>query len=159
MTNLESIFQRFDTHHQNVTHRVLTFVSFPILWYGIVGMFWSMNPSALVNLFPYTDPTFLNWALVVVLVTLLFYFTVSQPLFFGMAAIFTGFLVLTNILVQMQLMDLGKLSAILFLSAGLLLFIGSKLDKEKLGLKPTQLILYGPLWCLSKVFKVFGINF
>jgi uncharacterized membrane protein YGL010W len=91
---------------------------------------------------------------------LFYYFTLSQPLFFGMAAILTGFLVLTNIVEQMQIAPTWKISMAIFVVAWVGQFIGHKIEGKKPSFfKDLLFLLIGPLWLLSFIYKKVGISY
>ncbi|MFY0653832.1 MAG: DUF962 domain-containing protein [Cyclobacteriaceae bacterium] len=160
MSKLQPLLDEYGESHENVFNKIVHWICVPSIVYSIVGLLWSIPNDPLTALFPFTDPTYLNWALVVVLIVLFYYFTLSQPLFFGMAAILTGFLVLTNAVEQMNIAPTWKISLIIFVVAWIGQFIGHKVEGKKPSFfKDLLFLLIGPLWLLSFVYKKFGINY
>jgi uncharacterized membrane protein YGL010W len=160
MSKIDELLEEYGESHQNTFNKIMHWICVPAIVFSIVGLFWSIPSTPLTNLFPYTDPTYLNWALVMTLFSLFYYFTLSQPLFFGMAAILTGFLVLTNIMEQMQIAPTWKISLAIFVVAWVGQFIGHKIEGKKPSFfKDLQFLLIGPLWLLSFIYKKFGISY
>lgn len=160
MRKVDLLLEEYGQSHQNVFNKIMHWICVPLIVYSVVGLFWSIPATPLVSLFPYTDTTYLNWALVAVLFTLFYYFTLSQPLFFGMAAVLTGFLLLTNMVEQMQIAPTWKISLGIFLIAWVGQFIGHKVEGKKPSfLKDLLFLLIGPIWLLSFIFKKVGISY
>ena len=160
MSKIELLLEEYGESHQNSFNKFMHWICVPAIVNSIVWLFWSIPNSPIIYLFPYTDPTYLNWALVITLLVLFYYFTLSQPIFFGMAAILTGFLVFTNFIERMQLAPTWKISLAIFVVAWVGQFIGHKIEGKKPSFfKDILFLLIGPLWLLSFIYKKVGISY
>tara|TARA_R110000868_G_scaffold290700_5_gene550874 strand:- start:666 stop:1172 length:507 start_codon:yes stop_codon:yes gene_type:complete len=159
MNKVEHLLEEYGESHQNTFNKIVHWICVPLIVFSLVGLLWSIPSTPLTNLFPYTDTTYLNWALVGTLLALFYYFTLSPPLFYGMAAILTGFLVITNIVEQMNFAPIWKISLVIFVVSWVGQFIGHKIEGKKPSfLKDLQFLLIGPLWLLSFIYKQLGIR-
>ncbi len=159
MSKIEPLLEEYGLSHQNPVNKVIHWICVPLIVFSIVGLLWSIPAHTLISIFPYTDPTYLNWALVGVLFTLFYYFTLSQPLFYGMAIVLTGFLLLTHQLELLLTIPLWKASLMIFVFAWIGQFIGHQIEGKKPSfIKDLLFLLIGPLWLLSFIYKKLGIN-
>ncbi len=159
MSKIEPLLEEYGLSHQNPVNKVIHWICVPLIVFSIVGLLWSIPAQTLISIFPYTDPTYLNWALVGVLFTLFYYFTLSQPLFYGMAIVLTGFLLLTHQLELLLTIPLWKASLMIFVFAWIGQFIGHQIEGKKPSfIKDLLFLLIGPLWLLSFIYKKLGIN-
>jgi len=160
MRKIDSLLAAYGESHQNPTNKLIHWICVPAIFWSIAALFWAIPNGALVSLFPNVNSPFLNWATVALLATLFYYFTLSKPLFFGMAAVVTGILLLTQWVENLQLAPIWQVALVVFIVAWVGQFYGHKVEGKKPSfLKDLQFLLIGPAWLLHFIYKQLGIAY
>ena len=156
MRNLESLLSQYGESHMNATNKLIHWVCVPAIMFSLFTLLFSI-PF-------FTERTFLaNWAMVVLLLALLYYARLSMIMFVGFVVI--GLLMIWGInqLYAASGFNAGKLAlygVIIFVVAWIGQFIGHKIEGKKPSfLQDMQFLLIGPAWLLSFIFKKVGIQY
>ncbi|QKX17683.1 DUF962 domain-containing protein [Microbulbifer sp. YPW1] len=154
MRTADQWFSEYGESHQNSTNKAIHWVAVPLIYLTVVGLFWSIpQPQWMAEL------VWLNWAVVALIPTMLFYLLMSFPLALGMIAL--------------SLLCLGACSAlersgqsVLWWSVGLFVvmwvfqFVGHHIEGKKPSFfKDLQFLLIGPAWVIGFLYRKLGINY
>lgn len=151
MRKLEEWFSEYSVSHQNEINIAIHYICVPAIFFSIVGLLMSIPPGPLTKIFPMYIPFLENWAVVVLILVLLFYFRLSismgcKVLVFAMLCIAGNYYLSLDV-------PLGLVSLIIFLVAWIGQFYGHKIEGEKPSFfKDVQFLLIGPAWVIKKIF-------
>jgi uncharacterized membrane protein YGL010W len=155
MTENDSWLERYEAGHQDLRNPIVYWAAIPMLVLGTVGLFWALPvPLQFFEISP-----LLNWGSAFLMATAIYYFIISLPLAIGMLPFLLGLAAFQLWLAQSQYPPLG-------VSVGLLLAgtVGLWLGRRGPGsframLQDFQLMMIGPVWLLSIIYKRFGVPF
>lgn len=155
MTDLDNWLDRYEQGHQDLRNPVVYWAAVPMVVLGTVGLFWSLPvPGEFYAISP-----LLNWGSAFLMATAIYYFIISLSLAIGMLPFLLGLSALQLWLAQSPYPQLG-------VSVGLLVAGTIGLSLGRLGhrsfrgvLQDFQLLMIGPVWLLSVMYKRFRIPF
>ncbi|MFD1218463.1 Mpo1 family 2-hydroxy fatty acid dioxygenase [Microbulbifer celer] len=154
MRTAEQWFSEYGESHQNPTNKAIHWVAVPLIYATVVGLFWSIpQPDWMAQI------TWLNWAVVALIPTMLFYLLMSLPLALGMVG-----------LAALCLWACSALEAagqsVLWWSVGLFVvmwifqFVGHHIEGKKPSFfKDLQFLLIGPAWVIGFLYRKLGIKY
>ncbi len=143
--------------HQNPTNKLIHWICVPVILFTVFGLLMSVP-------FPFIANGWINAATIVYFVALVFYFRLSFPIFAGMTVI-GFFMIIANRFLAINILphiglNLWQFSAIVFILAWILQFIGHKIEGQKPSfLEDMQFLLIGPIWLLHFLYKKVGIPY
>ena len=155
MTDADSWLLRYEQGHSNLKNPVVYWTSVPLVVVGFVGVLWYLPiPVEFFEISP-----FLNWGSAFLMATTIYYFIISVSIAIGMLPFMLG-------LASLQIWLTGSALPALGVSVGLLasgsagLWLGRR-GAGGLGalLQDLQLMMIGPAWLLSVLYRRFGIPF
>lgn len=151
MTDIDNWLIRYAESHSSLRKPVVYWAAVPMLVVGLTGLLWTLPvPDEFYSISP-----LLNWGSAFLMVTAIYYFIISLSLAIGLLPFLLG---LASI--QLWLLSSGypanAVSAGLTVAgtAGLILGRGGK---PRAVIEDLQLIMLGPAWLLSVLYKRFGI--
>ncbi len=151
MTDIENWLTHYEQSHQRLIKPVVYWIAVPMFVVGITGLLWALPiPAEFQEISP-----LLNWGSTFLMVTAVYYFIISLSLAIGLLP-----LLLSLAGVQMWLLFSGypaiAISTGLLVAgtSGLILSRGSSIRGV---FQDLQLIMIGPAWVLSLVYRRFGI--
>ncbi|WP_029037717.1 Mpo1 family 2-hydroxy fatty acid dioxygenase [Salinimicrobium xinjiangense] len=151
MRSLDQWFSEYAVSHQNKTNQLIHYICVPAIFFSIVGLLMSIPPGPLTGIFPMYIPFLENWAVVVLLLVLLFYMRLSVSMGIKIL-IFAALCIAGNYYIS-QFAPLWLVSLIIFVVAWIGQFYGHKVEGKKPSfLKDLQFLLIGPAWVIKKVF-------
>ncbi|UZH54753.1 DUF962 domain-containing protein [Salinimicrobium tongyeongense] len=151
MRTLDQWFAEYAVSHQNKTNQLIHYICVPAIFFSIVGLVMSIPPGPLTQIFPMYIPFLENWAVVVLILVLLFYFRLSISMGFKVL-IFAAFCIAGNYYISL-VAPLWLVSLIIFALAWMGQFYGHKIEGKKPSfLKDIQFLLIGPAWVIRKIF-------
>lgn len=160
MRKIDKLLAEYGESHQNDTNKLIHWICVPLIFFSIVGLIWSIPHQFLNDLIPIQPEVIINWATLALLFVLVYYLTLSIPLFTGMF-----FVAIINIYVC-YLIDvyidtpLWLISLIVFLLAWIGQFYGHKVEGKKPSFfKDIQFLLVGPAWLMHFILKKMGIAY
>jgi hypothetical protein len=151
VTEIENWLTRYEQTQQQMRNPLAYWVAMPMLVVGLTGLLWAMPvPVQFEEISP-----LLNWGSTFLMVTAIYYFIISLSLAIGLLPLLVGLAAIQMWLPNSGFPVIGVSVGLLVAGAcGLLLSRGGSL----LGvLQDLQLIMIGPAWILSVVYKRFGI--
>ena len=150
MKSIETWYAEYAVSHQNALNQKIHFICVPLIYFSIVGLFMSIPNGLLVNFSGNNDLLFNNWALVALVLPMIFYFRLSIRVFVRML-LFSFLCIVGNFLLAEQLPLLWT-SVIIFVIAWIGQFYGHHIEGKKPSfLKDVQFLLIGPAWVFEKV--------
>ncbi len=140
--------------HQNPTNKLLHWICVPAIAASLLALLWSAPVpwSASTDSGPQT--TLLNWAVVAVACSLLFYLRLSLKMTVGMLVWSAGVLALVALYESLTNSSIWPLALVVFVVAWIGQFIGHKIEGKKPAFfEDLQYLLIGPLWVLDALGK------
>lgn len=151
MKTLDQWFSEYAVSHQNETNQAIHYVCVPAIFFSIVGLLMSIPPVFLTGIFPVSVPFLENWAVVVLILVLLFYMRLSLSMGLKIL-VFSALCIAGNYLIA-QVAPLWLVSLAIFIVAWIGQFYGHKVEGQKPSfLKDIQFLLIGPAWVIKKIF-------
>ncbi len=160
MRKIDQLLHEYGLSHQNPTNKLIHWICVPLIFFSIVGLIWSIPHQILNDFVPVQPEQVVNWATLILLLVLVYYFILSVPLFFGMlivaiANIFVCYLVDVYVDIPLWL-----ISIVVFVLAWIGQFYGHNIEGKKPSfLKDVQFLLIGPAWLMHFIFKKLGIGY
>lgn len=126
----------YSESHLNPTNEVIHFICVPAIVFAVLGLVWAAHPLA---------------ALAVVLISMVYYFTLSVPFAFDMLLMSGAMLGVLSVLPQAQVLPVA---AAIFVVAWIDQFIGHKIEGKKPSFfDDVRFLLIGPLFVLSFLYR------
>jgi len=150
MKTLQQWYDDYAVSHQNETNKKIHFVCVPLIFFSIVGMLMSIPSGFFQQTLGIDNPVIGNWAVLVLIPVLLFYWKLSFPLFLRML----GFAALCvfGCYYLGQYLPLFYTSLTIFVLAWIGQFYGHHVEGKKPSfLKDLQFLLIGPAWVFEKL--------
>jgi uncharacterized membrane protein YGL010W len=150
MKTLSQWFEEYGVSHKNVTNKKIHYLCVPLIFFSVVGLFMSI-PSQILSPLASLNPIFANWAFIILVFVLLFYFRLSAAMGLKML-LFTAVCLVGNYYIA-QALPLVWFSVALFAAGWIGQFYGHKIEGKKPSfLKDLQFLLIGPAWVIDNVF-------
>lgn len=154
MRTVNQWLNEYGESHQNNTNKSIHWVCVPAIFFSIVGLLYSIKLPWTIN------DIAINVAMIVLLLTTLYYLRLSLPLGIGMFLFGILCLLLCFLIEKYIPVPLWMISVIIFVIALIGQFYGHNIEGKKPSfLKDIQFLLIGPMWLMSFIYKKLGINF
>ena len=153
MKTIQEWLSEYAVSHQNPTNKKVHFVCVPVIFFTVVGLFYSIPLGT-----PNTLTEGLVAKLLLVAVTV-YYLSMSKSLAAGM--LLYGLLCLwaCHLIMQYVPVHLALVSFSLFVLAWIAQFWGHKVEGAKPSfLKDLQFLMIGPAWIMSFIYKKLGLS-
>jgi uncharacterized membrane protein YGL010W len=155
MKTIDQWLDEYNESHQNRVNKILHWICVPLIMLSLLGLLWSIS----IPLGIHSLTISLNWAIVLVIFSLIFYFLISPPLTFGMLMVSIAMLWALQILSGLST-PLWLVSVVIFVVSWIGQFIGHQYEgKSPSFFKDVQFLLIGPLWLLSFIYRKLGIPY
>ncbi len=152
MKTLEQWFAEYAVSHQNPINKEIHYLCVPAIYFSIIGLLMSISKMFLENIFSDQYPIFINWATVVLIPIMLFYFSLSVAMAIKIA-IFSIFCLVINYFIGLYF-PLSLFSIFVFIIAWIGQFYGHKIEGKKPSfLKDIQFLLIGPAWVIQNLLS------
>jgi uncharacterized membrane protein YGL010W len=152
MKSLSQWFADYAVCHQNETNKSIHYICVPAIFLSLVGLIMSIPSGILSSSIPFQSPIFINWASVLLIFLLVFYFRLSiklgfQMLLFSMACLVINFFI-------GQFLPLWLFSIAVFVIAWIGQFYGHKIEGKKPSFfNDLQFLLIGPAWVIDNLMS------
>lgn len=151
MKTLDQWFTDYAVSHQNETNKAIHYVCVPAIFFSIVGLIMSIPEGILADVFAEDIPVIENWAVIILIPALIFYFRLSFSM--GLKVLLFSVLCLIGNYFISLIAPLWLVSLIIFALAWIGQFYGHKIEGKKPSfLKDLQFLLIGPAWVIKKLF-------
>lgn len=155
MRTIHEWLYEYNESHQNSYNKLTHWICVPAIMFSLLGLLWSWQTPEIMNTFFLPG----NWALILILPALVYYFILSSRLAIGMLII----VVLMFLIIQWletTSVELWIISLATFILAWIGQFIGHMVEgKRPSFFKDLQFLLIGPLWLLSFVYQKMGFKY
>ncbi len=139
---LESLLATYGESHLHPTNEVIHFVCVPVIAFSLLGLLWSAHPLAALGL---------------VMLSLVYYLTLSVPFALGMLLMSGAMLGILALLPQAWV---WQISLAVFVVAWIGQFIGHKIEGKKPSFfDDVRYLLIGPLFVLSFLYRRLKISY
>lgn len=156
MRTAQQWFDDYGVSHQNKINKLIHWICIPLIVFSLLGLLMSIPvPFLKFNLFT-------NFAFLLFIIALVFYFRLSISLFVGFFIVgglmlFGNYLIYETVFWNNSYMALISLT--IFVIAWIGQFIGHKIEGEKPSFfEDLQFLLIGPAWLLQFIYKKLGIK-
>ena len=155
MRTVEQWFGEYGESHSNPRNELLHIICVPPIVLTVIGFIWSIPvPAAFAEISPW-----LNWATIAIVLSVVYYFTLSVSLGVG-AAIGLGILAYLVSWLATLAWPLWLTCLAIFVVAWIGQFIGHHIEgKRPSFFKDVQFLLIGPIWLLSNLYRRLGISY
>ncbi len=152
MKSLQQWLSEYGESHQNETNKTVHWICVPTIFFSVAGLLYCIKlPWAIAGIQ-------LNVAIIVMLLVVLYYFSLSRTLWIGMVLFGSFCLWLCHLIAQAGFMQLWLFCLITFALAWVGQFYGHKVEGKKPSFfKDIQFLLIGPAWLMSFIYKKLGI--
>jgi len=155
MSEIDDWLTRYERTHDGLRNPVVYWAAVPMVVLGTVGLLWHLPvPAEFVEISP-----LLNWGSAFLMATAIYYFIISLSLAIGMLPFLLGLAAVHVWLVQSPWPQLGV--SVALLAAGTVgLWLGRSAPGRLAALgRDFQLMMIGPAWLLSVIYKRFHVPF
>lgn len=155
MKSAQQWFDDYAISHQNPVNKLIHWIAVPLIYACVFGLLWSIP-------MPFTGlaENSINWAMLVCLPVLIFYFSLSFSLGAGMTLVTA--LVFTLLRWHELHIEWGLWlsSLVVFVLMWVLQFIGHHIEGKKPSFfQDLCFLLIGPAWLLSFILQAVGIRY
>ena len=155
MSDTENWLERYEKNHSNISNPLVYWAAVPMVVVGTVGLLWHLPiPEEFRQISP-----LLNWGSAFLMAAAIYYFIISLSLAIGMLPFLIGLASLHLWLTASEYPAVG-------VSTGLLVagIVGLVLGRRDAGgfravLQDLQLMMIGPAWLLSVIYRRIGIPY
>ena len=153
MTETENWLERYEQGRRDLHNPVVYWAAVPMVALGMIGLFWSLPiPEEFHEISP-----LLNWGSSFMMATAIYYFIISLSLAIGMLPFLLGVAALQMWLEQSPYPQFG-VSIALLVAGTVGLWLGRRGPDSVRGvMQDFQLMMIGPVWLLSVMYKRLGI--
>ena len=160
MKKIDRLLNEYGQSHQNDTNKLIHWICVPLIFFSIVGLIWSIPHQVLNDLIPIEPAAIVNWASLALFLVLIYYLSLSIPLFIGMLGVAIINIYICYIIDVRFDTPLWIISLIVFVLAWIGQFYGHKIEGKKPSfLKDIQFLLIGPAWLMHFILKKLGISY
>ena len=155
MTDSDGWLERYAETHDNLTYPVLYWAAVPMVVTGTVGLLWSLPvPAQFFEISP-----LLNWGSAFLMAAAVYYFIISLPIAIGMLPFILGVAAI-QLWLEQSLYSHPHVAGGLLVGGTIGLWLGHR-NEPGPGpvLKDLQLMMIGPAWLLSVLYRRLGIPF
>jgi uncharacterized membrane protein YGL010W len=155
MSEIESWLERYEGTHRDLANPLVYWAAVPMIVLGTVGVLWYLQvPFEFYEISP-----LLNWGTAFLMATAIYYFIISLSLAIGMLPFLLGVAAVHSWLAASPYPQLG-VSIALLVSGTVGLWLGRRGRGGVRGiLQDFQLMMIGPLWLLSVLYRHFRVPY
>lgn len=155
MRTVNQWLDEYGASHQNETNKLIHWICVPAIFFSITGLLYSIRLPLFI-----TGKLQLNIAMIVLLIAVVYYFTLSASLGFGMLLFGILCLFLCQLIDVYATGPLWVICIIIFILAWIGQFYGHKVEGKKPSFfKDLQFLLIGPMWLMSFIYRKAGIRY
>lgn len=151
MTDIDNWLIRYAASHETLRNPIVYWAAVPMLVVGLTGLLWgSPVPKEFTQI-----SLLLNWGSAFLMVTAIYYFIISLALAIGLLPFLLG---LASI--QLWLANSGYPPVAIstgLVAAGVVGIALGRGGQPRAIIQDLQLVMIGPAWLLSVIYKRFGI--
>ena len=155
MRTAQAWLDDYSVSHQNPTNKKIHWICVPLIMLSALGMMWSIpRPAFFSDISPY-----LNWATLLIMLSLIYYLMLSVRLAAGMLLVSAVMCLVLELLMRLP-WPLLWTSVAIFVGAWIGQFIVHKIEGRKPSFfKDLQFLLIGPIWLLADAYRKLGFAY
>jgi len=152
MKKIDTLLNEYGESHQNRINRKIHWVCVPAILFSLLAVLWSLPVPVKIS-------PFVNWATVLVSLSVVYYFFLSWQLAIG-TMFYSVFMILILQWMDGFIVPLWQFAVAIFMIAWVGQFIGHHIEgKRPSFFKDIQFLLIGPVWLLADVYKRFHLRY
>lgn len=152
MRNVDVLLNAYSESHQNKTNKKIHWICVPAIMLSLLGILWSLP-------FPVKVSPLINWATILIVSSLIYYFFLSWQLALGM--LINSFLMI--LILQWMggfSVPMWQIAIAIFIVAWVGQFIGHNIEgKRPSFFKDIQFLLIGPVWLLADAYRKLHLKY
>ena len=149
MSIADQWLRRYGENHEHAVNRALHCLSIPLIIVAVVGLLWS---APVPEAFSQSSPA-LNWGMLFLMASVVYYFVLSFALAIGMLP-FVTLIAIAVVWLDGLTTPLWIISAAAFAVAGAGQIIGHAFERRSVSLfTDLNLVMIGPLWLLAALYQ------
>ena len=154
MKSIQQWLAEYGESHQNETNELIHWICVPSIFFSITGLLYSIKlPFAIAGING-------NVAMIILVLAVIYYFSLSKTLWIGLLLFAAGCFVLCYMIERLNILPLWLFCVIVFVLAWTGQFYGHSVEGKKPSFfKDIQFLLIGPAWLMSFIYKKLGINY
>ena len=152
MPTIQKWLSEYGESHQNETNKTIHWICVPAIFFSLVGIFYGIKlPFSIVGMKG-------NVAMVLMVLVIAYYFSLSRTLWIGMLLFGIACLLICHFIELAGILPLWLVSLLVFAIAWVGQFYGHKVEGKKPSfLKDLHFLLIGPAWLMSFIYAKLGI--
>jgi uncharacterized membrane protein YGL010W len=155
MRTINQWLDEYGESHKNETNKLIHWICVPAIFFSITGLLYCIKLPLRI-----TSSLQLNIAMLVLLLTTIYYLTLSLSIGIGMLLFGFFCLALCYVIEIFTPIPLWEVCIIIFIAAWIGQFYGHKVEGKKPSFfKDIQFLLIGPMWLMSFVYKKLGMKY
>ena len=159
MRKIDQLLNEYGESHQNSTNKMIHWICVPSIFWSVVALISSI-PSGFLNSIFGDGSRLANWAVIVLVLALLYYITLSISLSIGMLLFSLLCFSVIQVLTGINIAPVWMIALIVFVVAWIGQFYGHKVEGKKHSFfKDLQFLLIGPAWLMHFIYKRLGIPY
>ena len=152
MRNVNALLTEYGESHQNKTNEKIHWVCVPAIMFSLLGILWSLP-------FPVKISPFINWATILIALSLIYYLFLSWQLALGIF-FYSLFMILILHWADGFSVPLWQIALVIFVVAWIGQFVGHHIEGQRPSFfKDVQFLLVGPVWLLADVYRKFHLRY
>jgi len=152
MKKVDTLLNEYSESHQNRINKKIHWVCVPAIMFSLLAILWSLP-------FPINISPLYNWATVLIVLSVIYYFFLSWQLAIGMLFNWM-FMILILQWMDGFTVPLWQFAVAIFIVAWVGQFVGHHIEgKRPSFFKDIQFLLIGPVWLLADVYKRFRLRY
>lgn len=155
MKTIDQWLDEYGQSHQNPTNKTIHWVCVPLIFFSILGLFYSIKISyfSIGNIQG-------NVALIILTFTLVYYFKLSKSLSLGMLLFSSICVFICYFIEDLNFVPLWQVCVTIFILAWIGQFWGHKVEGKKPSFfKDLLFLMIGPAWLMSFIYQRLGIHY
>lgn len=156
MRKIDKLLSEYGESHQNATNKAIHWICVPLIFFCVVGLIASIPSQILQD----SWGSYFNWAVIAMILVLVYYLTLSFSLTVGMALFAFLCLYVARMISLSGIAPLWLVCLVVFILAWIGQFYGHNVEGKKPSfLKDIQFLLIGPAWLMHFIYKRIGIPY
>lgn len=154
MKSIDLWLSEYGESHTNPINKFIHWCAVPVIYFTVFGLLWDVPKPDIFT------PSWLNWATILAVPAMIFYFSLSVVMGLAMTAFTILVVYLANWYHGLGMLHIAWLSLILFALMWVFQFIGHYIEGKKPSFfKDVQFLLIGPMWLMAFILKRLNIKY
>ncbi len=152
MRTIHDWLNEYGESHKNETNKLIHWICVPSIVFSILGLLYAIKLPIFISNYQ------LNVGVVISVLVLIYYFSLSASLAVGMFLYLAVCMLIAYFIERIGMVPLWLFSVIVFVLAWIGQFYGHKIEGKKPSfLKDIQFLMIGPAWLMSFIYEKLGV--